>query len=57
MTTTRSSASRASRIRALSASEWAGLALSMSAARNRFGWSPRISSEITFDGMRPAMMR
>ena len=57
ITTTSSSASKASRIRALSASEWIGLALSTSAARKRFGWSVRISSGMAFDGISPAMMR
>ena len=51
--TTNSSESSAARIFRLSASEWTGLALSMSIARKRFGWSPRTSSAIRFAGNEP----
>ena len=44
-------------MRALSAREWAGLAVSTSIARKRRGWSPRISSGITLQGSIPPMMR
>ena len=44
-------------MRALSASECAGLPLSTIMARKRFGWSVRISSGITLQGMSPPMMR
>ena len=50
-------ASIASRIRCESASEWAGLPVSTISARNRSGWSVRISSGITLHGISPAMIR
>ena len=57
MTTSSSSAERASRMRGLSASECAGLALSTSMPRKRRGWSVRISSGITLAGIRPVITR
>ena len=56
MTTTRSSASRASRKRPESAREWAGLELSTHIARKRSGWSVRISSVIELHGTSPEMI-
>ncbi len=52
-TTTQSSASSASPKRSESASEWAGLELSITMARSRLGWSVRISSAITLQGTSP----
>ena len=57
MTTTKSSASIARRIAALSATECAGLPDSTIIARKRSGWSVRISSGITLHGTRPPKMR
>ncbi len=57
MTTTVPSAASASRKRLESASEWAGLAASTIMARNRFGWSVRISSAMTLQGTSPAITR
>ena len=57
ITTSSSSDAIASRMRALSATEWAGLPLSTSIARNRLGWSVRISSGITLQGVRPPIRR
>ena len=53
MTTSSSSLANASRIRSESASEWAGLELSTIIARKRSGWSLRISSGITLQGVSP----
>ena len=57
MTTTVSSASSASRMRCESGSECTGFDDSTMRARNRSGWSVRISSGIDEAGMRPVMIR
>ena len=57
MTTENSRARIASRMRTLSASECAGLELSTTMARKRFGWSVRISSGMTLQGTSPDMTR
>ena len=57
ITNVNSSDSIASRIRRLSATECAGLPDSTIRARNRSGWSVRISSGIELHGISPASTR